>query len=266
MNRIELVLFLLIIGSSAIGWVVRQLKEKAQQRQILIMRERQRQEALRTGRNLEAIPSGPDAQGAEAAEAAPRPQTPEERLREIMLERQRRLEELRRRAAAQAQAQAQGQAQARTRAAQARSSAPPARPMPGPQSRQQVGNQPRPAQQRGPVVQDASRGGFSDERQRREQLARKRAEEQRIGAAARAKQERLDRMEAERTERERAAAALADATRRGQPVPGILREDASRSARLPAIVGAAGFSPAELRRAVIMSEVFSPPVSLRAEA
>ncbi len=255
MNRIELVLFLLIIGSSAIGWVVRQLKEKAHQRQTLLNRERERQEALRTGRNLETAQVGPGAQPA-AGESPPRALTPEERLREIMLERQRRLEELRRRAVAQAQA--------RARAAQARTGASPAaRPATRPTPTRPAST---PAPQRGAITLNTSDGAYATENQRREQIARKRTEDQRIGAAARAKQERFDLVESERTTRERAASDIADATRRGQPVPSALRDDASRTARLPTISGAAAFSPAELRRAVVMNEVFSPPVALRADA
>ncbi|MBX3317881.1 MAG: hypothetical protein KF902_13585 [Phycisphaeraceae bacterium] len=280
MSKIELILFLLIIGSSAIGWIVRKLKEQAHIRQTQQALERQRLDALRTGRNLESMQGAPGAispmgsqEQASVRNAPPRPLTPEQRLQEIMLERQRRLEELRRRAAAQAQAgsaqsgsagrapvdararaqmQIQAQREAQARAAKARAEQ---------QARagQSRGQPARTAQGR-PV--DARDTGFIDERQRREQIARSRAEEERKGAIARSKQDAAERRERQQRARaELEAAAVADAARGATPVPAGPRVGGSGASSV--IVGAAALSPAELRRAIVMNEILSPPRSLR---
>lgn len=280
MNKIELILFLLIIGSSAIGWIVRKLKEQAQIRQSQQALERQRLDALRTGRNLESIQGAPGAtsplgaQEQAASRPAPqRPLTPEQRLQEIMLERQRRLEELRRRAAAQAQAgsaqsgsparvpvdararaqmQIQAQREAQARAAKARAEQ---------QARagQSRGQPTRTAQGR---PGDARDTGYIGERQRREQIARARAEEERKGAIARSKQDAAERRERQQRARaELEAAAVADAARGAMPVPSGPRVGGAGASSVIASAGA--LSAAELRRAIVMNEILGPPRSLR---
>ncbi|GAB4385826.1 MAG: hypothetical protein Kow0022_13150 [Phycisphaerales bacterium] len=77
-NYIQFIIFALFIGFSVISWVVRKLNEQRIRRQILLQRERERLEALRTGRVVEQ------------PETPPPPQllTPEQRLAEIARRRQ----------------------------------------------------------------------------------------------------------------------------------------------------------------------------------
>lgn len=295
-NWIEIVLFALIIGSSAVGWVVRKLKEQAEVRQHQAGLERQRLDALRTGRNLETLQGAPGASPtmADADSARPsarppaRPMTAEERLREIMAERQRRLEELRRRAQAQTQAQskaapptatharsraplqpgggppfsqsqAQAQANARAKARMEQARAAQARAAQA-KAAQQRSAQTSAQSSRG-ITLNTSDGAYTNEQQRRDQIARKRAEAEREGALARTQQDNYERAERDRADRERAAATIADSARRASPVPAGPRLGGISAS--PVIADAARLSPGELRKAIIMSEILSPPRSMR---
>jgi hypothetical protein len=293
-NWIEIVLFALIIGSSAVGWLVRKLKEQAEVRQHQAGLERQRLDALRTGRNLETLQAAPgasptmaDADSSRSPVRPPaRPMTAEERLREIMAERQRRLEELRRRAQAQTQAQsktapptatqarsraplqpsggppisqAQAQANARAKARMEQARAAQARAAQA-KAVQQRPSQPSAQSSRG-ITLNTSDGAYTNEQERRDQIARKRAEAEREGAIARTQQDNYERSERDRVDRERAAATIADSARRGSPVPAGPRLGAI--AATPVIADASRLSPGELRKAIIMSEILSPPRSMR---
>lgn len=262
-NKIELILFLIIIGSSAISWIVRQLKEKAEIRRRQMELERRRLEALRTGRNLETVE---DAQvsvgpatlpGPASAPTAPAT-SPEERLRQLMIERQRRIEELRRR---QAQAQSQG-----TPAAPSQ----PGRLILGPDGEVRPANRPTaPAQRR----QQPQQPRPSHAEQRRQQKAAQQQQgarrvAQQRKAEERAAAERAAAAEAVRAEtiRQQNARDLADQVRAGVVPAGPRAAAAPGSPASGPVLDPRTITRDELRRAVILTEIFGPPVSERESA
>lgn len=288
MNRIELVLMAIILGSSAVSWLVKTLKQQAEIRRSQQNAERQRVETLRTGRIGTPEPPG----APEPITAAPGAQTPEERLREIMMERQRRLEELRRRAQAQADAKIQAntktQADARARAqAKADSHAHGPRPLPmqsrpgpvaGPVTRGAgdfivvIGPDGQPRRVRRSDIDTARRqapvgrstvAGAANDRKQQDRLVRKRAEQAREAAAAKARNERN---EAEQAAAERqTAASMAAQARQPAVIPGQVYGDRSGAARDRGVPIRGGLSGSELRRAIVLSEILSSPRSLRPE-
>ena len=92
-NWIQFAIVALFVGMSVFGWVIRQLNEIRAKREVQQQRLRVQQEALRTGRTAE-----PDAEETAAAAAA---QAEAERRAALAEQRRQRLEELRRRQQAQ---------------------------------------------------------------------------------------------------------------------------------------------------------------------
>lgn len=290
MQTIELILILMVVGSSAVSWIVKTLMKQAEKRRVQVDQDRQRQEALRTGRNLGALESpAPVSPGQRPSAPAPAAKTPEERLRDLMLERQRRIEELRRRAQAEAQARAgaQGQTGVPARAgAQVRTGVPgQARPRPqgGPPGQGEMviigpdglprrvrvptaggaGARPAQAGHAGPAGQvgQARSGGnaAADEKRRVERIARQKAEQEVARVAARARED----AEQARLEQQTAASLAAEA-RQSLVIPGG-PTTARGAARDRAIPLAAMTTPGDLRRAIVLSEILSPPKALRGE-
>lgn len=284
MQTIELILILMVVGSSAVSWIVKTLMKQAEKRRGQVEQERRRQEALRTGRNLGALESpSPASLGPQPGAPSPAAKTPEERLRDLMLERQRRIEELRRRAQAEAQARAgaQGQTGAPARAgAQVRTGVPgQTRPKPqgGPAGQGEMviigpdglprrvrvpasgGAGVRPAQA-GATGQVRSGGNAAaDEKRRVERIARQKAEQETARVAARARED----AEQARLEQQTAASMAAEA-RQSLVIPGG-PTTARGAARDRAIPLAAVTTPGDLRRAIVLSEILSPPKALRGE-
>lgn len=284
MQTIELILILMVVGSSAVSWIVKTLMKQAEKRRGQVEQERRRQEALRTGRNLGALESpAPASLGPQPGAPSPAAKTPEERLRDLMLERQRRIEELRRRAQAEAQARAgaQGQTGAPARAgAQVRTGVPgQTRPKPqgGPAGQGEMviigpdglprrvrvpasgGAGVRPAQA-GATGQVRSGGNAAaDEKRRVERIARQKAEQETARVAARARED----AEQARLEQQTAASMAAEA-RQSLVIPGG-PTTARGAARDRAIPLAAVTTPGDLRRAIVLSEILSPPKALRGE-
>ncbi len=100
---IQLIIFILFVGGSGIGWVFRKIGEQAQRRAAQVALERQRAEAFRTGRPVEeressvAAATMPTPRPRTTPDADPAPATLADRRRQ-------QLEELRRRQLARAQA------------------------------------------------------------------------------------------------------------------------------------------------------------------
>lgn len=284
MQTIELILILMVVGSSAVSWIVKTLMKQAEKRRGQVEQERRRQEALRTGRNLGALESpAPASLGPQPGAPSPAAKTPEERLRDLMLERQRRIEELRRRAQAEAQARAgaQGQTGAPARAgAQVRTGVPgQTRPKPqgGPAGQGEmviIGPDGLPRRVRVPAsggagVRSAQAGATgqvrsggnaaADEKRRVERIARQKAEQETARVAARARED----AEQARLEQQTAASMAAEA-RQSLVIPGG-PTTARGEARDRAIPLAAVTTPGDLRRAIVLSEILSPPKALRGE-
>lgn len=291
MQTIELVLILMVVGSSAVSWIVRTLKKQAEVRRAQMDQERRRQEALRTGRNLGALEApAPVGTGQQTAAPSPAAKSAEERLRDLMIERQRRIEELRRRAQAEMQARAGAKTQT---GASARVGAP---IRPGGQG--QVGPRPpvlsapagqgdvviigpdgvprrvrRPGTNPAGTQVGASRGGraqqpgqamsggnaASDERRRVERIARQKADQEAARVAARARED----AEQARLEQQTAASMAAEA-RQSLAMPGG-PTTARGAARDRAVPLAAMTTPSDLRRAIVLSEILSLPKALRVE-
>jgi hypothetical protein len=287
-NYIELIIFLLIASSSVISWIFKKMKEQAEIRQRQQQIELQRREALRTGAPLSQTTLGeaPGSQTSERASTA----SPEERLRELMIERQRRVEELRRRQA-QAQAQAQAQSQGQTQSQRQRQTArPPATP-PRPQARPQVRTPPgAPTGQGGDnlivigpdgkprLVRRPSRASQQAAQRQSQQTAHQMGQHpaqsgQRGGIDQAGQDSRLleqRRRQAIALQQERQAYEDAERER-------LSREAAERervtvvAARRTGTIGmgtkgvfdARGLSQDQLRQAIVLNEVLAAPISLR---
>lgn len=284
-NYIELIIFLLIAGSSVISWIFKKMKEQAEIRQQQQRIELQKREALRTGTPLSQATLGetPGSQTSERTASA----SPEERLRELMVERQRRVEELRRR---QAQAQAQGQAPSQTQRQTARPPTPP-RPQTRPQVRPQVrtpggapsgqggdnliviGPDGKPRLVKRPThgaqqaaqrqsqqtahqmgqhpAQSGQRGGIDQAGQDARQLEQRRRQaialQQERQAYEEAERERLAR---EATERQRVSVVAA-------------RRTGTIGMGTKGVFDPRGLSQDQLRQAIVLNEVLAPPISIR---
>ncbi len=294
-NWIEFVIIGLAISGSAIGWVIRKMSEKTAERRAEAERERRREEMLRTGR-VEAgdrTPSAPTVFEA-AAPAATAPNAPvshedaRRRLQELAERRRRELEEMRRRAAQGGGAGASPipPLPAPVFGGARPSNAPPVRPTPRPAvlpgSRSPAARPtPRPVARAAPMGPTAggNRPAPPDrdsavERANRAE-AKRRAQQTKEGE--RATRARVDdtRKAAEVAERARRAAA-AQAQQRAAHAASTERAASAR----PGPVAAQGFgfdfrglraaqgkpSPEgirNLRRAVILAEIFGPPPGMR---
>lgn len=104
---IQLLIVLLIVGSSFFGWLFKQVQEQRERKRIRDEQERRRDEMLRTGRDVYAGPAGPQTVPTEVA--MPPSADPQTRRREELARRRReQIEELRRRAAARQAGQRPG--------------------------------------------------------------------------------------------------------------------------------------------------------------
>ncbi|GMV26365.1 MAG: hypothetical protein AMXMBFR58_23960 [Phycisphaerae bacterium] len=274
MNRqqvIQLIIFAIFIGASGISWLLRRLAEEAQKRAARQAAEQRRLEAMRTGRDEGAFEETPSATPGRDER---RPMRPVEAPGSLAEKRRQQLEELRRRQLQRSQGQgtaARVQVPAsKPRVADARrssmpSSVPgstgttvPTRPSPrstppGPRSREPQRSLPQQPANAG----DAAR---RDAIRRQQERARQAAEKARRQAAAAAAQAVDDQGESS-THRliagEASDSAYAVRQRAPQGMPGIARNP---GAAVELIEGA---SIADLRRAIVLSEILSPPVSLR---
>lgn len=261
MKYIEIILILMVVGSSVASWIVKTLKEQSEARRAQASVERARESALRTGRNLEALEDQPVATPASDRKNA------EERLREIMIERQRRIDELRRRAQAEAQARARSQPPGPGRRAGSVASRPAPPTQSGPPGQGDVviigpDGEPRRVRGQAPAAPAARQrmggGAAADERVRQERQARQRAEQDRARDAARAKED------AEQAVLERqTAASMAAEARRAVVIPGGIAKSGPQREGVLSLSGVV--SPSELRRAIVLNEVLSAPRALRAD-
>ncbi len=163
LNNAQILIFLVIIGSSVFGWIFKQLREQAELKRIEHERERRKLEQLRTGRVDEPDrPIAAQTRVSTPQAPSPSPAAPTTtgagrvRLEEIAARRQAQLAELRRRRAEQlARAQSGGQSvppQAQRQAQPGRQ--PAARPAPAqPAARPPVARQPRGKISRAPLSQ-----------------------------------------------------------------------------------------------------------------
>lgn len=241
-NYIQIIVLLLFVGFSVLSWVFRKLQEQAQVRRVQMERERRQMEMLRTGKPGENEPP-PAAPTSDA-----------ERLRDLAARRQAQLQELRRRA------------QERVRAGQGRPQQPSREPPPlifipgttGPTVPQQRPGQrpaarsrvPQPAPARTPVPARPGRATpGQDQRARQPQPVPRPPQPTRRRDDLR----RLTRAPEPAPPPAVPVAPAPPATARGaphRPAGGVLL-DPSR------------ISAADWRRAIVMNELLSPPLSLR---
>ncbi len=241
-NIIQILIVLLFVGSSFFGWVVKELQKQAERKRMEAEIQRRRTEALRTGRvEAETKPAAPARTTASQTPAQPAS------LEEIAARRQAQLDELRRRRAQQAAQQA-----ARQRAqASAQAGAPAGRPQ----------TQPVPVQRRTPAPPQRS--------PRQPQATRPQAGTTQGG---------LRPVQAPTRPRQAPAPVAAPKRRRPQPErvtehvqdhgfdelsakarPAFVHHD---SALMSAVIPAR-LTHADMRRAIVLSEILAPPVSMR---
>ncbi len=235
MNNIQILIFLLIIGSSVFGWVMKQLREQAELKRIENERHRRKREELRTGQ-VQDEPGAVPVLTRTPARVAPAQPTAagRTRLEEIALKRQAQIAELRRRRAEQL-ARAKQSSQGRTASPPTQRQAPQqAQRQTQAQTRAQAPRQTsRQTQQPIPIQRQAQQPS----RRRRAAPAAKQTLEQRM----------LTRPEAD----EHLASRFGAHT-----VPGRAPRPKATGIRA-ALVGG------RLREAIVLAEIISPPVSMR---
>lgn len=250
-NWIQFAIVALFVGMSVFGWVMRQLAEIKAKREVQQQRLRAQQEALRTGRSAESETE------AEAAAAAAAAQAEAERRAALAEQRRQRLEELRRRQQAQRRAnQPSGQTptQARAGAASAPQAPTPAAPTPRRTA--------APAAQRREQAARAESARQRQARPRSEHMSPKKQTARDLQIAADAASDALD-------------LANQAAIRRGEQAREAPRRSAVAGPKVVARVAdplAATTiaqdmrSRSALRRAIVLNELLSPPVSMRPPA
>ena len=251
MNRIrfDLLIVLIMLGAPFLQWLIVKLREQADIAKKKRESERAQNEALRTGRPVQNAP----APAAPKADAASRQQ----RLREL---RQKQIEQANQRkqqprspvsvrtggtattgGAAPAPVRRAPAAPVPTRAPQA-----PTRPVPAPSSRQ-----PSPIAPGGPGVSERARQIEELRRQQQQRLEQGRSDVER---AVRAGQDGTQKYESvfATARRARGESAEVEEPEQEQPSPVVLASVKLRT-----------LTRDDIRRAVVLTEVFAPPIGLR---
>lgn len=239
-NNLGIIIIALSFGVSGIGWLLQQLKEAREKKQAEELRKRARMEALRTGRFEGQAPG--TAQAPPTTSPAPvQAETPRQRLEELAKRRQQ--EQAQRTAAQRRELEEQLRRRREAIDAQKRQQQSARRPAPPPQAQQ------RPAQpQRGQRPQP--RPG-QPAQQRPSQPARRPGERRPIAP-----------IPAPPTERPVQETVITDMIERQRRA-----EDRPIEAPIP-VGGSRGSAPLlamgiDLRKAVIMREIFDKPVGMR---
>jgi hypothetical protein len=286
-SNLDILVVLLAFGGPVVAGLLNHLRGQAQKRRDAVRREREALEELRTGRRVDSSPSaaatfGGSGEGEDEAETAARPQTTLVRLPGgVVIEMPLPPEA----------------APVPKRAPSARTS--PTRGVPGgPGSvstppQQPVGSRapiarPLPQQPSGTAAPSGiSQGGMIAQAQRREASGKREAKQDKVDQVVRGQVRQAqreddakrrsdvaarDRARLERDAEDKAAMALAfanpteratdaqskRATQAGSPL------NVARGSGMTGVAATAGgMSPAELRRAIIMQELLSSPVSMR---
>ncbi len=268
-SNLDILVVLLAFGGPVIAGIFKHLGEQAKKRAEAVRRERARLEELRTGRPLDDGPSAAATLGGEESASGPRPPTTLVRLPGGVVIEMPLPPEV-------AGGQGGRPAGPQTRTSPSRPTArPPARPPEGPQQ-QPVG-----------VPGGMSQGGMIAQAQRKEASGRREAKQEKVdrvvrGQARQAQREEeakrraeiaaRDRARAEREAEDKAAmaAAFANPTERATDAQSKRATQAgsplnvARGSGMTGVAATAGgMSAAELRRAMIMQELLSAPVSMR---
>jgi hypothetical protein len=270
-NYIQLLVLLLVFAASAIGWVWRKYQEQREIQRIERDRERRRMEGYRTGKfDTDVAPTtfGVDTQQPKptmqapgsptipaGGTAAPTAEDVKRRLAELAERRRAELEALRKRGQSGAPAPAAPAAPAPTRVPVQPAQQPVqpvAQPRPQPRQQPQPVAPSRPAQQRrtlSPQQAEAERRKRAAAQARAEDEERRRREQERSDQEAHEAREAAFRRVAQAGETEAVPAKPAVATV-GGALAGLGPVDSAEQA-------------AQWRRAILMMEVLSPPVSAR---
>jgi len=257
-NNIQLIIILIFLGISGISWVLRKLQEKAAERALEERRKRREDEYLRTGRTSD---EGMAARPVDSADA-------QAKLRELAAKRQAQLRELRQKKSPQpAEPRAEEAASAKGESVRVemwpggpvieigpQKAAGRGSPKPAPPAAAQPA---RPKPVAGPIAQQTPREFAEAEQERHVRKVRQAAEA--AATAARADFETEAREERQRTARYAKANAAATKAARARPEPRPRRQ------RDESVMDLVGASPAEWRRAIVLSELLARPVSERDE-
>jgi hypothetical protein len=256
-NLLQIAPFAVLIGFSLLNWLVRKLREQAELKKIEAERRRREVEALRTGRGGGEPSPTAVAEARQEGAATQSDAQARARLEELAARRRAQLEELRRR-----------QQQRRTGATGTTAPQGPTPQAPVPQTRMQqrsTSQAPRGAQTQSRAPTAAS-GGFNP-RQALEQQQRKRDSKSNKDKALR--QKSYDRIAAEqRSLDDRVAQAKADAAAAERDLVAV-RAKTPKSyydSEIPVALSEAARAvrtPADIRKAIIVSELLAAPVSLR---
>lgn len=245
-NNSQFLIFAVVILFSILGTVGKKLKEKQDERQVSMERRRREAERLRTGRVEE--PNEPD----QASAAAER----QRRLDQLAESRRRQLEELRRRRAAAAA----GTAAPSTATTQTPTAAPaPPRPAPRPAQRPTPSRPPQqaPARSPAPRPRPTPQSRPTPTPAQRAQQRQERASLSRAPELANTPKKRPVAETPAPSRRPGAVSSRGDAAERTMPAP---------AGQLGTLSSLRGLSRAELRRAIILTEVLAPPVSERPQS
>ncbi len=271
-SLIQILIFVAVIAGPTIGAIAKKAKSHAEEKRIAAERQKRRIEAIRTGQVSDDLGTiDPNARTTIQVQSQPtaRPQTAAQARSAAAdaarQQRQQQIAELRRRYQAQQAAQQQAKAQRPQTAGQA------AGPIPG-----------RPSVQTTGPMSTAGRAAANQREaelvRRREEIRRRREAiaAQRGQSAASRKRQRSDAQnpsqssvpkQTRKAKKQAAAAAVAaESLMKGVPASRVDQSrsrDGSSSRAHP--LAAALRSPSELRRAIVLSEILSPPVSLRSE-
>ncbi len=243
---INFLIFVLVIGAPAAGSIWKKLEEKKEQRRIESARQRLREEQLRTGR-VQTLQESSSA----ASSAASTPRTPSSS--DIDAQRRARLEELRRRQqerlrqAAQARAPSPAQPGAQAGRAQVRS-------IPSSASAQSSSAAPRPVSRSAPRRPAPPRAQPVRPQQARSSSQQGRSSRQVSTAVPPARSQPFE----QDPHRVELSAAL-DFHENAESQAAAARAGSS----LGTLFGKARPTVSDLRRAILLREVFDPPVSMR---
>ncbi len=255
-NNPQFVVLLIFFGLSGLSWIMNKLREQKQIKQINDARRKRREEELRTGRSSPASPGGDSSQQGE----------PLPSLEELAARRQKQLEELR--ARQQAKARQGGKSpppvvRPTGTVPQSRPTIRPAPPMTPPRP-PQMPVRPAPATPPGPPQRVPAGRGKPGAPKRRQIV---------IGSPPKPKPQPprpTPVREAEQSTRTLRALAsttgvsdeFGEATTQGLLTDIHADPTASRDSAV-GMAAAGAFSRDAMRRAIIMSEILSPPVSMR---
>ncbi|TVQ59292.1 MAG: hypothetical protein EA379_11330 [Phycisphaerales bacterium] len=250
--RIDLLIVLIALGAPFLQWLIVKLREQAEVAKRKREHERQKAEALRTGRPIPAEPVGaPAAKSSTKADAA---RSRQERLREI---RQRQMEEARKRQRPTASPAPRPTPSVRTGGAPTAQPTATQRPVPIPTRQTQPTPTPRaPATIVGnaPGVSERARQIEEARRQQREKLERARGDAERAtrGGASGDKPGESRKYESVfATVRRARAAHLGD------------EEEMAEELAVAASPLLGRLTRADARRAIVMMELLSPPIAMR---